>query len=503
MTGPNPNDVKRFQEAVDRRLSGMEGDPWLAKKIIAAEKEEKKVKKKISAGLALALALACAFAFALAEAWPEIGTFLDEKGITAHRDLIARQPSGNTARGSTENGTDNHTAPLSTVLPITTPETGFLNIWVDRAESDGNSLRSSSIMIEPFNSGLAVFEELEPEYPEGWNGEDEPPLEEKLLLVDDEYIAISEWRGGRQMVECFVSLYSKAGVPSDLAWVYRVENHTLSAGKDRLTLRVGLLAGLQPEMFRDDPLYLHVKAVNLQTDDTQDAYIQLAPSDLLAFAETAASTTAAAQASVLFMVTPAPAPAQMGTAELHGWLFEKAWENALALWEMSRSDAYLTAAGYQTEDRRTLDSLTNQDFSRPTAMRLYSVSLDGLGAFGKEQIEKEENPAVLAETMRCLMRTLAPIGNMGENAASETVRLGSFLNRTWAYPQPGNVGDMLVWLEFEGDYSVCCAFTAFPDGTVLCDSGVAVQDLPGGLFTRMASYEGAALELLGGGNGPK
>ena len=38
-------DVKRFQEAVDHRLSGLDGDPWLAKRIIANEKGEKKMKR--------------------------------------------------------------------------------------------------------------------------------------------------------------------------------------------------------------------------------------------------------------------------------------------------------------------------------------------------------------------------------------------------------------------------------------------------------------------------
>ena len=44
MSEPDPKDVKRFQEAVDHRLSGLDGDPWLAKRIIANEKGEKKMK---------------------------------------------------------------------------------------------------------------------------------------------------------------------------------------------------------------------------------------------------------------------------------------------------------------------------------------------------------------------------------------------------------------------------------------------------------------------------
>ena len=44
--------------AVDNRLSGLTGDPWLARRIMADEKrEEPKVKKKLSVSLVLALAL--------------------------------------------------------------------------------------------------------------------------------------------------------------------------------------------------------------------------------------------------------------------------------------------------------------------------------------------------------------------------------------------------------------------------------------------------------------
>ena len=48
----------RLTDAVDHRLSGMTGDPWLAQRIIRAEKGAKPVmKKKLSVSLVLALVI--------------------------------------------------------------------------------------------------------------------------------------------------------------------------------------------------------------------------------------------------------------------------------------------------------------------------------------------------------------------------------------------------------------------------------------------------------------
>ena len=59
---------KRFHRAVDTTLSGLEGDPLLAQRVLlqAQQKEEPKVKKKISVGLVIALALMLASVSALA-----------------------------------------------------------------------------------------------------------------------------------------------------------------------------------------------------------------------------------------------------------------------------------------------------------------------------------------------------------------------------------------------------------------------------------------------------
>lgn len=47
----------QFRESIDRRLSGMKADPWLAKRIEAAEEGEVIVKKKVTSGFILVLAL--------------------------------------------------------------------------------------------------------------------------------------------------------------------------------------------------------------------------------------------------------------------------------------------------------------------------------------------------------------------------------------------------------------------------------------------------------------
>ena len=73
---PDPKDVERFQSAVDHRLSGLRDDPFLAKRIIANETREKKVKKRMSLGLVLALTVIMAATAVLAENWPGISDYL-------------------------------------------------------------------------------------------------------------------------------------------------------------------------------------------------------------------------------------------------------------------------------------------------------------------------------------------------------------------------------------------------------------------------------------------
>ena len=66
-----------FSESLDRRLSGFRADPWLARRVIGAEKGEKPMKKKISAAtvvIVVLLVLAMAGAVAAAN-WTVISRF--------------------------------------------------------------------------------------------------------------------------------------------------------------------------------------------------------------------------------------------------------------------------------------------------------------------------------------------------------------------------------------------------------------------------------------------
>lgn len=58
--------MERIEKAVDARLSGLQGDPWLARRVMAQAKGECKMKKKASAGLILVIVLVLAAVTALA-----------------------------------------------------------------------------------------------------------------------------------------------------------------------------------------------------------------------------------------------------------------------------------------------------------------------------------------------------------------------------------------------------------------------------------------------------
>ena len=66
-----------FSESLDRRLSGFRADPWLARRVIGAEKGEKPMKKKISAvTVVIVILLVLAMAGAVAAAnWTVISRF--------------------------------------------------------------------------------------------------------------------------------------------------------------------------------------------------------------------------------------------------------------------------------------------------------------------------------------------------------------------------------------------------------------------------------------------
>ena len=184
----------------------------------------------------------------------------------------------------------------------------------------------------------------------------------------------------------------------------------------------------------------------------------------------------------------APSPAQ--TVALHRWLYARALENAEAIGLLAQSDAYLEAVGLEAEKYQTRSGFRAQDYTTPTTMRLYTLNPE------KASVSGEENAFVLAQIRRYISLEGASVGNRGENAVSEIIRPAARMTVTSAYAQPGGLADTVVTLDFDGDYSVCCVFTVYADGTVLCDAGLMLNDLPGDLFTRAGTYEGVALQLL-------
>ena len=48
---------EEFAQSLDRRLSGLQGDPWLAQRIIASEEGEEPMVKKTSATVIILIAL--------------------------------------------------------------------------------------------------------------------------------------------------------------------------------------------------------------------------------------------------------------------------------------------------------------------------------------------------------------------------------------------------------------------------------------------------------------
>ena len=78
-------DREIIQVALDTTLSGLQDDPWLARKVLDDAKGEVKVKKKISVGLGLALVLILVALGALAVTFSDVffktaGSLQSDKG---------------------------------------------------------------------------------------------------------------------------------------------------------------------------------------------------------------------------------------------------------------------------------------------------------------------------------------------------------------------------------------------------------------------------------------
>ena len=78
-----------FHDAVERQLSGLKPDPWLAQRILAAAKGEKPMKKKATVSFALVLAIVLGVT-AVASAATEVFNFIT---INLKGEVVATQPT--------------------------------------------------------------------------------------------------------------------------------------------------------------------------------------------------------------------------------------------------------------------------------------------------------------------------------------------------------------------------------------------------------------------------
>lgn len=512
MNEPDFKEKQRFQQAADRRLSGLQGDPWLAKRIINGEIKEKKMKKKVSLGLVLAAALVCVLAFALAENWQEV------QGVLTQRDLVTQQPPRQAAQapeGKYEADPDEWAGARITDYVINENK---INVTLE---------------ITSLRKDISVFEEQE--LFEGEFRGEEDPLNEKMLTVNGEECTVAQWGEDRQLVECFISLESEAAIPSNLWWYYHT-THTRVEKTDRLTVQAAFFEGLEPGMFTEEkPLCLLVTMRNLDTGETQYVSIPLpslpesadegtvpplpapdatltpeqamertlaleadrvAPSPEPTVSPMPAATLTPDQSKEMAIATDADSLTPAQTVALHRWLYERVMESAAAIGRLAQPDLYLDAVGLSGHKYYADSGVRAWDFSSPQAMRLYALDLNRFLDQRNIAFSGNEDNFALAEARRYISLESASVGPNGENAASETVRPAAFMTVTSACTQPGGLADTVVTLDFEGDCTVCCVFTVYADGTVLCDSGVITSDLPGDIFIRTGSYEGVALELL-------
>ncbi len=85
---------KEFSESLDRRLSGLQGDPWLAAKVLAKAEGEEPMKKKISTTAILIIALLAimtvgALAAAAVTHWGVIRRLMDEQWNVNEEALVS------------------------------------------------------------------------------------------------------------------------------------------------------------------------------------------------------------------------------------------------------------------------------------------------------------------------------------------------------------------------------------------------------------------------------
>ena len=85
--------VDNFHDAIERQLSGLEPDPWLAQRIIASDKEEVKVKKKVSfVAVIVAAILAIGATVAVAATVMQRYVTINQKGDIVETQEVEMQP---------------------------------------------------------------------------------------------------------------------------------------------------------------------------------------------------------------------------------------------------------------------------------------------------------------------------------------------------------------------------------------------------------------------------
>ncbi len=220
---------KAFQQAVDRRLSALTGDPRLAQKIRAqAQTEgEPKMKKKLSFALVAALALALISAVALAAAnWASIREFLGQEGTVARMDIVED----------------------AIVKPTILQYDGkTLDIQANEAYWSAEGLSLTFHVTAREKDKMVVY----------YGGEIEPD-EDGMLWFDGESISLADWSQGRGLLE-----YDIWVEPTLEGWAYFQRD-------DEGESYIMTLFGCDEKLLaKGCEMQLRVRAENMQTNEVE------------------------------------------------------------------------------------------------------------------------------------------------------------------------------------------------------------------------------------------
>ena len=352
-------EMERFQKAVDRRLSGLKGDPWLYQKIIAGDRKEKKMKKRISLGLVLSLALMLSFTVALAENWGGISDFLGMNGLVAHLDLKKEHIVTPTAQSC---------------------DSKLLDVQVTDAYWSTEGL-AVTMRVSARDENQLVVNENEIMLPVELEGEDDVPLDQMQLEIENEMLAVGAWRKDRQVLSYRVERPDMAGD----AWEYWQRGGQGEAYILNQTVT-------DEQRLLDGASYTWLLTVrNLITGGGEEAKLQFTlppmekqegrkpisvpqetegtPLPHETLDEEAVETQQTL--SPLAFATPMPvADARFGKSAQYSWLYQKARELGLQLSVMARSEEYTAYFNVQNLSSRVREA----DFSQPVSMQVYTLN---------------------------------------------------------------------------------------------------------------------------------